>query len=136
MFHCGCNLPPAVKLDQARQRTTRMLQNLTQLQSVELTRLKTNANLQCAAAHEIESRFRKVSARDVDPMLVMNLDIKLTLSQELTRSETTFVHAVNIGAGREKRVRNRRRLHGRGGDQKCHVVKPISLVHICSSGKQ
>jgi hypothetical protein len=55
-----------MKRDHMCHGSTRVLQNLAHLQRIETQRLKSNANLHCAMAHKVESRFGNVTARRFD----------------------------------------------------------------------
>jgi hypothetical protein len=66
MLHSGCNLPPLMKRDQWRHWTTRVQQDLAHLQSVESTRLQTNAHLPCTMTHKVESHLGNFTARSFD----------------------------------------------------------------------
>lgn len=85
-----------MKRNQWRQRAASEQQNLTRLQCIESTRLKTDAHLQRALAHKTESRTCNLAASRFDLNRVDN--------------ERIMLDGVQIGAGGKQRVRDRRRV--------------------------
>jgi hypothetical protein len=70
VHHCGCNCPPLMKRDQTRQRTTRVLRNLTHLPCIESQCLHSNANIHCTMAHKVMSHLGNLTARRFDSISV------------------------------------------------------------------
>ena len=97
MLYCGRDLPPLVELNQICQRaTTRKLQNLAHLQSVESARLQTDAHLQCSVAHKVEPCLCNVTACTCQCDLA-HINRQATIFQTLTRCVAALITSVEIG---------------------------------------